>query len=80
MEKEEIIEIIKENSNSYIEPHKDKFYVICWYVQVNKVCIRDVYKLRFVEDVLWINDEISIDLKAIESFSMMERTICKKED
>lgn len=63
--KKEIIEKIKAYNlafeDTYIE-NNEKFYIICDVVIINDMHIRDVRKIHFNGDTMWINDSISIDV------------------
>ena len=78
--KEEIINIIKENTNALIEPHNEKFIVICQWVIVNDLCFRNIRQLKFVGNTLWLNEETSIGLEEITDFDIHEQRIIKKEE
>lgn len=80
MKKEDIIVIMKEKSDSCIRQHKECYRLICWYVEINDVNIGNVNKIRFVDDVLWINETINISLANIDSFVMAKLTTTFKEE
>lgn len=63
MNKEQIVKIIKEDTDQCIEIHKDYFRIICETVTVNEFCFRDVGYINIVKDkVLWIKGaDIYID-------------------
>lgn len=79
MDKKEIIQEIKEYSNSYVEVKFGKeddffFKFICGSIHMNNICFRNVSDIHFCGDTMWIGNDITIDVQDVDSFRVHEES------
>lgn len=77
MDKKEIIQEIKEKSNSCVEVKFGKeddffFKIICSSINMNGICFRDVPDIHFCGDTMWIGEKITIDVQDVDTFRVYE--------
>lgn len=67
--KKDIIKVIKEYKlaidQTYRKDH-EHFLLICDFLEINSMCFREVREVRFIEDTMWIDDKVSIDVKDVK--------------
>ena len=67
--KKDIIKVIKEYElaidKTYRKDH-EHFLLICNFLTINSMCLREVREVKFVENTMWIDDKISIDIKDVK--------------
>lgn len=71
MDKQEVLATLREYPQS-IEEFEEDFLVICQWLSINNITVRNAFGVKFVGDTLWINDKASIDISEVFEFSIRE--------
>lgn len=70
--KKEIIDILKKYNLAIDDTNQkdsETFLVICDYVNVNEMCIREPRCIHFIRNTMWV-DEMSIEVENVRKFSI----------